>query len=84
MKTENTVTEEIKDYPPYLDCPKPDSDEYIYGNMDDHQLCEELNKIWAEKAALEIKEKLIQQIRSSRYSQNNSFLEEINSTELSF
>jgi hypothetical protein len=34
--------------------------------MSDNGLCEELNKIWAEKAVLEIKEKLIQQIRSSR------------------
>ncbi len=66
MKTENTVVEEVKDYPPYLDCPKPDSDEVRYSKMSDSVLCEELNKIWAEKAALEIKEKLIQQIRSSR------------------
>lgn len=66
MKTENTVAEEIKDYPPYLDCPKPDSDEVRYSKMSNNGLCEELNKIWAEKAALEIKEKLIQRIRSSR------------------
>ena len=38
----------------------------------------------AEKAALEIKEKLIQHIRSMRYQQNNWFNEEINSTELHF
>ena len=74
--------EKVKDYPPYLDCPKPDNDEYIYSKMDDHQLCEELNKIWAQLTVLKIKEKLIQQIRSERYRQNNSFLEEINSTEL--
>ena len=66
MKTGNTVTEEVKDYPPYLDCPKPDSDEVRYSKMSDDGLCKELNKIWAEKAALEIKEKLIQRIRSSR------------------
>jgi len=66
MKTGNTVTEEVKDYPPYLDCPKPDSDEVRYSKMSDDGLCKELNKIWAEKAVLEIKEKLIQRIRSSR------------------
>ena len=66
MKTENIVAEEIKDYPPYLDCPKPESDEVRYSKMSDNGLCKELNKIWAEKAVLEVKEKLIQQIRSSR------------------
>jgi hypothetical protein len=52
--------------------------------MSDDGLCKELNKIWAEKAVLEIKEKLIQHIRSIRYQQNNWFNEEINSTELHF
>ena len=45
MKTGNTVTEEVKDYPPYLDCPKPDSDEVRYSKMSDDGLCKELNKM---------------------------------------
>ncbi len=80
MSAENTRL----DFPPYLDCPKPDSDEVRYSKMSDDGLCEELNKFWAEKAVLEIKEKLIQHIRSIRYQQNNWFNEEINSTELHF
>ena len=80
MSAENTLL----DFPPYLDCPKPDSDEVRYSKMSYTILCKELNKIWAEKAALEIKEKLIQHIRSMRYQQNNWFNEEINSTELHF
>ena len=80
MSAKNTLL----DFPPYLDCPKPDSDEIRYGKMDDHQLCKELNKIWAKKTELEIKEKLIQHIRSMHYQQNNWFNEEINSTELHF
>lgn len=80
MSAKNTLL----DFPPYLDCPKPDSDEVRYSKMSDNGLCKELNKIWTEKAALEIKEKLIQHIRSMRYQQNNWFNEEINSTELHF
>ena len=80
MSAKNTLL----DFPPYLDCPKPDSDEVRYSKMSDTRLCSELDKIWKKQKELKEKEDIIQHIRSMRYQQNNWFTEEINSTELSF
>ena len=51
MSAKNTLL----DFPPYLDCPKPDSDEVRYSKMSDTRLCSELDKIW--KKQKELKEK---------------------------
>lgn len=80
MSAKNTLL----DFPPYLDCPKPDPDEVHYSKMSDTRLCSELDKIWKKQKELKEKEDIIQHIRSLRYQQNNWFNEEINSTELSF
>lgn len=79
-----SIRNEYADFPPYLDCPKPDSDEGRYSKMSDTRLCSELDKIWKKQKELKEKEKIIQHIRSMRYQQNNWFNEEINSTELHF
>ena len=54
MSAKNTLL----DFPPYLDCPKPDSDEVRYSKMSDTRLCSELNKIWQKQKELKEKEKL--------------------------
>ena len=83
MKQENSDLD-IKNYSSYLDCLKLDSNEIRYKRMTDTRLCKELSKIWEKQKELKEKEDLIQRIRSMRYSNNNWFLEEMNSTELSF
>ena len=54
MSAENTLL----DFPPYLDCPKPESNEARYNKMDDIKLCKELDKIWKKQKELKEKEKL--------------------------
>lgn len=48
----------------------------------DSGLIRELEKIRKQRKELERREKIIQRVRSMRYSVNNWFSEEINSTEL--
>lgn len=83
---------EPKNYPPYLDCPKPDPLDCLstvelnplekkYSKMSDDKLCKELQKIQAQQKELKEKEKIIQRIRSYRYTHNNWFNEELNSCE---
>lgn len=48
----------------------------------DSGLIRELEKIRKQRKELERREKIIQNVRSMRYSVNNWFTEEINSTEL--